>query len=337
MSENQYIWTLAEINEQKLNPVSFELLARAAGLREKLFEAKIVAILLGEPIPESEVRKLIEYGADEVIYYCDKRLKYGLIENNAALLYDLVQDKKPSIFLAGATTYGRTLMPYLAIKLNTGLTADCTLLDIEEKTDNLLQTRPAIGGNILATIKTPSARPQMATVRPFSSRMLAPDRNRHGIIQEKKPAEKYFKSKVKFLRLEKNSSESVSISEARKIVCGGRGFGKSESFKMIHQLAELLEAGVGASREAVDRGWIPYPHQIGLSGKTVNPELYIGAGVSGTIQHLAGMQTSKHIIAINRDPEAQIFKVANLSIIGNLFEILPILIQKIKDKKGSRL
>ncbi len=337
MSDTHYIWTLAEITEQKLNPVSFEMIARAAGLKNKMSKSKIAAILLGESIPAAEVKKLIEYGADEVIYYKDSRLCHGIIQDSAALLVDLVKEKNPSVFLAGATTYGRTLMPYLAIQLHTGLTADCTVLDIEENSDNLLQTRPAIGGNILATIKTPAARPQMATVRPFSSRMLPPDPNRNGTIQERQPDSKYFQSKVKFVKLEKNTEESVSISEARKIVCGGRAFGKAENFKLIHQLAELLEAGVGASREAVDRGWVPYPHQIGLSGKTVNPELYIGAGISGAIQHLAGMQTSRHIIAINRDPEAQIFKVANLSIVGNLFEILPVLIRKIQDKKGSSL
>ncbi len=334
MAQTKSIWTLAEVTDNKINPVSYEIIARAVELKEKLADSKIVSIMLGPEMEEAEVKKLIQYGADEVLYIKDPRLTHFIIQDFAAILSDLGKTEQPFIFLAGATTYGRTLMPYLAIQMYAGLTADCTILDIEAETDLLLQTRPAIGGNILATIKTPTARPQMATVRPHSTKPLTPDENRKGLIRSIPLKDDYFHSKMRFVRFESLEDTEGNISEAPRIVAGGRGLGKAENFELVLELAKNLDAAVGATREAVDRGWISYPHQIGLSGKTVNPELYIAMGISGTIQHLAGMQTAQHIIAINKDPEAQIFRVSNLSIVGNHFEIIPHLIEKIKTRRG---
>jgi electron transfer flavoprotein alpha subunit len=326
------IWALAETANGRINPVSFEVIARAADLRRKLAGSKVVSVLVSGPLADDEVRELVYRGADEVICARDARLEHFVAHTYASVLSDLVRRWNPTVFLAAATTYGRTLMPYLAAKLATGLTADCTVLDIEEGTDLLLQTRPAIGGNILATIKTEHARPQMATVRPHSTEVLPPDRGRTGTILETTPDAPWLDSDLTFLGLEISDPEAVPITEARKIVAGGRGLGKADGFTLVVQLAEALEAAVGASREAVDRGWISYPHQIGLSGKTVTPDLYLAMGVSGAIQHLAGMQTAKHIIAINEDPEAQIFNVADLAIVGNLHEIVPPLIERIRTR-----
>jgi len=327
------IWTLAEASGDGINPVSYEVLARGVELKAKLdeiAEAKVVAVLLARSLDDDAVRTLVHYGADEVLYVRDERLADFLVQNTASILTDLAGERKPEIFLAAATTYGRTIMPYVSVRLNAGLTADCTVLDIEPESGLLLQTRPAIGGNILATIKTESARPQMATVRPHSTRVLPPDVSRAGLVTQILPDDRHFRSRVKFIRFESTSDDEMPISEARKVVSGGRGIGKAENMALVHELAEALDAGVGASREAVDRGWISYPHQVGLSGKTVTPDLYLALGISGSIQHLAGMQTAEHIVAINSDPDAQIFKVADMGIVGNLFDVVPVLIEKIR-------
>jgi len=326
------VWTLAEFSHGKLSSVSNELLNRGKNLAEKLNTA-LASVVLGYNVKREYIDELIARGADKVYVVDDKNLENFLVEPYAKVLIALIKEYNPEIFLAAATTTGRTLMPYVAVKVRTGLTADCTVLDIEEGTGNLLQTRPAIGGNILATIKTPNTRPQMATVRPHSTKPALPDRNRTGEVIYKKFDEDVFLSKSKYLRFIKDESQQVSLQDAKIIVSGGRGLGRPENFKMIDELAELLGGAVGASREVVDRGWKPYPHQIGLSGKTVSPALYIAVGISGAIQHIAGMQTSENILAINKDPDAQIFKIANLGIVGDLNEILPLLIEKIKAYK----
>jgi len=223
-------------------------------------------------------------------------------------------------------------MPYVAVKLHAGLTADCTELDIEPETGNLLQTRPAIGGNILATIKTPDHRPQMATVRPHSTHPAEPVAGRQGkILRLEAPAE-LLASRIDRVDFVANT-ETHSLNEAETVVTTGRGIKKADNLPLINELAEALDAAVGATRDVVDRGWMSYPHQVGLSGKTVTPRLYVAVGLSGAIQHLAGMQTSEHIIAINSDPDAQIFRVAEFGLVGDLFEILPTLIKKIRSTK----
>ena len=221
-------------------------------------------------------------------------------------------------------------MPHISMRLHAGLTADCTGLEIEAETRNLLQTRPAIGGNILATIKAPNHRPQLATVRPKSTKPSPVDNTRNGEIIRVSLKEELIDGRVERLEFRKYAEESVDIQEADVVVSGGKGMKKAENFNLIKNLADTLGGVVGASRDAVDRGWSTYPHQVGLSGKTVTPKVYIAAGISGAIQHLAGMKTADNIIAINSDADATIFQVADFGIVGDLFEILPLLNERLR-------
>jgi electron transfer flavoprotein alpha subunit len=329
------VWTLSEQKNGKIHPVSYELLNRGKDLAEKL-QVPLSAVVLGNGMEESELNELILRGADKVYCVDNPAFENFLAEPHKNTLCYLVEKHKPEIILAAATTTGRTVMPCVASELDTGLTADCTVLDIEEETGNLLQTRPAIGGNILATIKTPDARPQMSTVRPKSTKQAERDESRKGeIIYEKDIPENCLKSRIVFEEYVADESQSVPIEDADLVVAGGRGMGKVENFELIKELASILDGAVGASRDAVDKGWIEYPHQIGLSGKTISPKLYIAFGISGAIQHIAGMQTSETIVAINKDPDAQIFRVADLGIVGDALEIAPALISKLKDKLGK--
>lgn len=333
--EEKLIWALAEITHDKLNPVSFETIARAVALKPKVPGGKVVSIVIGKPIADEEIQKLIAQGADEVNYIKDERLEAFHVQNYSNALQALVEEKKPFIFLASATTYGRTILPYLTIRIKAGLTADCTELDIEDETYNLLQTRPAIGGNILATIKTPDHRPQMATLRPHSTKVLEADSSRSGEVVVVTPKDEYFTATAEFLGHEVQSEEDVALGDAVKIVSLGRGVQSPDNIGAVKEVAEYVGALVGASRSAVDEGWMTYPHQVGLTGKTVSPDLYMAMGISGAIQHLAGMQTSKHIIAVNKDSEAQIFRVANLGIVGDVLAVLPVLAKKLKARRGE--
>lgn len=330
------VWTLAEFRYGELKEVSFELLARGRILADKL-GSSLVSILLGYGIREKDVDELIKRGADKVYVVEDPRLENFIVEVYSRVILRLLDEYSPDIFIAAATTMGKTLMPYIAVKRKTGLTADCTFLDIEENTGLLLQTRPAIGGNILATIKTPFTKPQMATVRPHSIKPAPRVEGRKGEVVYKKFDNQVFSSSTKFLKFVKNESDQINLQEAKIIVSGGRGLGRAENFKLVEDLAKVLGGAVGATRDVVDRGWKPYPHQVGLSGKTVSPELYIAVGISGSIQHIAGMQSSENIIAINKDPDAPIFKIADLGIVGDLHQVVPLLIEKIKQyKKEAR-
>lgn len=328
-----FVWTIAEQHNGKLRDISFELLARGRKLADKL-ETKLASVLIGDKVSEKDMEELIHRGADEVYSIQDPRLDNFVCESYARVLAGLIKTYKPSIVLAAATSSGRTLMPYLAIKVNAGLTADCTELDIEEGTGNLLQTRPAIGGNIMATIKTPDHRPQMATVRPKSSRPLAADKSRVGKIIAVPVTNEMIDDRVKVLGYRKDVVDFVNVEEADIVIAGGKGLKKGDNFTMIRTLADSFKGVVGASREAVDRGWIGYPHQIGLSGKTISPKLYIGVGISGSIQHLAGIKTSEIIVSINSDPDASLHKVADFGIVGDAFQILPE-IQKRMDKRNG--
>ena len=318
------VWTLAEQNEGKLKAVSFELLSRGRSLADKL-RVKLSSVLIGPVLEEETLMELIRRGADEVVAVEDEALRYFCSQSYSAVLESLIRKYSPEIILAAATSTGRTLMPYVAVKVHAGLTADCTGLDIEEGSGNLLQTRPAIGGNIMATIKTPSHRPQMATVRPRSSRPPEDDPKREGRVLRITPKEtgveiRKDRSLVRGYRREETGF--ANLEEAEVIVSGGRGLKKGENFAMLRELAQSLGGEVGASRDAVDRGWISYPHQVGLSGKTVSPRLYIGVGISGAIQHLAGIKTSETIVSINIDPDANLHKVADFAIVGDAFEVL---------------
>jgi len=323
-----FVWTIAEQYQGRLKAVSFELLARGRKLADKM-GTKLVSVLIGDGLDRLNLESLIQGGADEVYSLQDPRLANFICENYARIIARLIAERRPSIILAAATSSGRTLMPYLAIKMHAGLTADCTELDIEEGTDNLLQTRPAIGGNIMATIKTPNHRPQMATVRPKSCRPLSPDQNRKGDIVDIPVADDMFDPRVAVLGYRTDTVDFVNVEEADIVVAGGRGLKKADNFVLVRNLAAELGGVVGASREAVDRGWIGYPHQIGLSGKTISPKLYIGVGISGSIQHLAGIKTSETIVSINSDPDANLHKIADFAIVGDLFQVLPELQRRI--------
>ncbi len=327
-----FVWTLAEQHGGQLKAVSFELLSRGRKLADKL-GTKLASVLIGDGVDEAAMRELIERGADEVYSIQDPRLADFVCESYARILSRIIAAYRPSVILAAATSSGRTLMPYLAVKVHTGLTADCTELDIEEGTGNLLQTRPAIGGNIMATIKTPDHRPQMATVRPKSSRSLPRDPEREGRIIVVSVSDDMIDPRVSVLGYRKDATGFVNLEEADIVVAGGKGMKKADNFAMLEKLAASFGGVVGASREAVDRGWIGYPHQIGLSGKTISPKLYIGAGISGSIQHLAGIKTSEVIVSVNPDPDANLHRIADFAIVGDAFQVLPELQRRLDGRR----
>ncbi len=326
------VWILVEQYQGLLRPVSFELLSQGRKLADTL-KVPLVSVLIGNGTGDGELNSLIYHGADEVIAVQDESLSSFVCETYANILIHLINTWKPVIILAAASSSGRTLMPYVAVKVHAGLTADCIEFDIEKGTDNLLQTRPAIGGNIIATIKTPNRRPQMATVRPKSSVPLARDENRRGTIHRIPLDRAFIDSRVEIFGYRKDAGDFVNLEEADVIVAGGMGLKKGDNFLMIKKLAALLGGLVGATREAVDRGWIGYPHQIGLGGKTISPKLYIGVGISGSVQHLAGIKTSETIVSINSDPNAPLHGIADFGIVGDAFEVVPALQKKLMQRR----
>ncbi|NLJ59777.1 MAG: electron transfer flavoprotein subunit alpha/FixB family protein [Firmicutes bacterium] len=326
------------IGEQRggeLHPVTYELLARGRALADKLSE-ELSCVVLGHDM-ERFAEGIIQRGADVVYIVDNPLLRNFLPRPYTSVLTRLAKEVKPEIVLAAATTQGRTIMPLVAAKLDTGLTADCTGLDIDPLDRSLLQTRPAIGGNVMATIKTPASRPQMATVRPKSTKPLSADKARSGRVVLKSYEKDMFTTCEELVRFVKDATQDVNVQDADIVVSGGKGLKTRDNFCMIEELASLFGAAVGATRDVVDLGWVGYPHQIGLSGKTVSPKLYIALGLSGSVQHLAGMQTSETIVAINKDPDAQIFKVADFGIVGDLFDVVPELIEKLKERKNGKL
>ena len=329
------VWTIAEARDGALRQVSFELLTRGRKLADKR-DTTLSSVVLASGISDETVRELIKRGADRVYVVDDPALAHFTAETFSNVLVKLIDTYKPEIIIAAATTSGRTLMPHVSMRTHAGLTADCTDLDIEEGTGNLLQTRPAIGGNILATIKTPEFRPQMSTVRPRSTKPAPVDASRTGEIVRLPFDPALRDDRVRRIGFKANEGEEVDIQAADVVVSGGKGLKKAENFALIRELAEKLGGSIGASRDAVDRAWIGYPHQVGLSGKTVTPKLYVAAGISGAIQHLAGMKTAETIVAINSDPDAQIFRVADYGIVGDLFEILPLLNERLSREVGSK-
>ncbi|MBP2627773.1 MAG: Electron transfer flavoprotein alpha/beta-subunit [Firmicutes bacterium] len=326
------VFILGEQRDGKIGAITFELLTWGRGIADEL-GCELGCVLLGDEI--ENMQEVIQRGADKVFFIQDPIFKNFLTQPYSNAITRLVNEEKPEIIIAGATTTGRTVMPLVTAKCHTGLTADCTELTIDPETKLLLQTRPAIGGNIMATIKTPGTRPQMATVRPRSAKQADIDTNRTGEIIVKKYEGSTIMTVEKFLEFIKDTTQAVSIEEADVIIAGGKGMKNAAGFKMIEELAELMGAAVGATRDAVELGWSTYPHQIGLSGKTVSPKLIISAGISGKIQYLAGMQTADVIVAINKDPEAQIFKVADFGIVGDVFEVVPMLIETVKKMKAK--
>jgi electron transfer flavoprotein alpha subunit len=323
------VWVFAEQKKGKVQSVSYELIGKARELADKL-KTYVGAVLIGNDI-ETEAQVLINSGADSVYLVESPRLAGFLDEPYTNVFVKLINKYKPEIVLSGATIIGRSLMARVAVKVDAGLTADCTGLDIETERKILLQTRPAFGGNIMATIISPNYRPQMATVRHKVFPQPAQDKCRKGkVIKESFHIDELV-SRTALLDVVEEIENLVNISEADIIVSGGRAMGGPENFKMLHELAEVLGGAVGSSRAAVDSGWIPYSHQVGQTGRTVAPKIYIACGISGQIQHLVGMQSSKMIIAINKDPDAPIFKVATYGIVGDIFQIVPALTRKFKE------
>jgi len=325
------IWVFAEQREGNVAPVSLELLGAGRRLADEL-KTELSAVLLGAT--EKEANELIKWGADKVYHSNSPVFEKFNDESYSKLLVNLINEYKPAIVLAGATPIGRSFIPRVAAKLRTGLTADCTSLGIDKETGNLLQVRPAFGGNIMATILCPNYRPQIATVRPRVMKKAEYSADKKGEIISV-PAEN-LQCRTKVLDTVKEASESIAnLQEADVIIAGGRGLGNAKGFELLTELAGVLEGSVAASRAAVDEGWITYSHQVGQTGKTVCPKIYIACGISGAVQHLVGMQSSDIIIAINKNPEAPIFNVATYGIIGDLYEIIPLLIKKIKEIRGQ--
>ncbi|WP_163238469.1 MULTISPECIES: electron transfer flavoprotein subunit alpha/FixB family protein [Clostridium] len=328
LSDFKGIWIFAEQREGKLQKVALELIGKGKELSKKL-GVELTAIVLGYNIDDIP-KQLVEYGADKVLYVNDPLLKNYTTDGYTKVIYDLIQERKPEILLVGATYIGRDLAPRISSRLGTGLTADCTGLDIDNDTRNLLMTRPAFGGNLMATIICESNRPQMSTVRPGVFEKLEKDSNRDGSIENIKINLKESDIKIKIKEIIKLAKEIEDISEAKILVSGGRGLGSPEGFKLLRELADLMGGAISGSRAVVDSGWIDKAYQVGQTGKTVRPNLYIACGISGAIQHLAGMQDSDYIIAINKDESAPIMQVADLSIVGDYKKILPSMIDEIK-------
>lgn len=329
------IWTLSETYNGKLKEVSFELLSRGRGLADTL-KSRLCTVVMSSNFPAEELQKLISRGADIVYSVDDPCLEPAVCETYANVLHYLVREYEPHVLLAAATTTGRTVLPYLAVQIHTGLTADCTELAIEPETGNLLQTRPAIGGNIMATIKTPKHRPQMATIRPKSTKILPEDTSRTGDIIPVIWDETWCGKRVTVLETREDTGGFVSLEEADIVISGGRGLKKRDNFQLISELAETFGGEVGASRDAVDRGWVHYPHQVGLSGKTISPRLYMGIGISGAVQHLAGIKTAECIVAINSDEHANLLQVADFAIVGDLFTIVPEIQRQLAGRDGGK-
>jgi electron transfer flavoprotein alpha subunit len=326
--EGKGVMVYAEMSKGSLHKVSFELLGKARDLASLLIEP-VYAVLLGSGVDEA-AKQLVERGADKVFVYDDPGLAQFRDDPYSDLLAECCKEEKPSIFLVGATSIGRSMGPRVAAKLKTGLTADCTSLNIDQDSGLLQQTRPAYGGNIMATIETTNSRPQMATVRykMFQEANLV-DEPKGEVIH--KPVDMgNLTDRVKVLGFEK-AGEQVSISDADIIVSGGLGMGDPSGFELMQELATVLGGAVGASRPTIDEGWINYRHQVGLSGRTVRPTVYLACGISGAVQHQAGMKTSDVIIAVNKDPDAPIFGISNLGVVGDLYEVVPGLVEKIKE------
>jgi len=322
------VWVFAEQRDSALVSVSHQLMGKARELADTL-GAKAEAVLLGHNL-EPLAQELIADGADVVYLAEDPLLEHYRTDAYTTVLSGLIQSKKPEIVLFGATTVGRDLAPRISQRIHTGLTADCTGLDIDESERLLLQTRPAFGGNIMATIACVRHRPQMSTVRPGVMRVPQPDKTREGVV-ERVPVELGEEDlNVKILRVVKEARRRVNLEEAKIIVSGGRGLAGPEGFKTIEQLAEALGGEVGASRAAVDSDWIDHDHQVGQTGKTVHPDLYVACGISGAIQHQAGMKESKFIVAINKDPSAPIFQIADVGIVGDLYQVIPEIIKQLQ-------
>jgi electron transfer flavoprotein alpha subunit len=321
------VWVFVEQQGGNLKQVGYELLAKGRELADGL-GVELSAICFGSNL--GGIDGLAAHGADRVYLIDDPALATPQEYPYSEELVRLIRRYKPEIVIAGATSFGRAFFPRVAAVLKTGLTADCTGLDIDPETRLLRQTRPTFGGNVMATIICQTRRPQMSTVRPRVFRPGEGDSSRQGQIIRVDFDAAAVTSRTKLISFVEDLTEKIKLEDADIIVSGGRGLGKPENFAIIRDLAASLNAAVGSSRPPVDEGWVPYAHQVGQTGKTVCPKLYIACGISGAVQHLAGMQTADCIVAINDDPDAPIFEVATYGIVGDLFKVVPLLAEKLK-------
>jgi len=322
------VWCYAEVRHGKLVPTIFELLT-VAGTLNSVLKEEISAVLIGSNVSQY-AQEIIEHGADKV-YVIDNPIFENFVdEAYGAALTDLIKQEKPNKLLLPASTIGRSFASRVAITANTGITADATEFAIDPKTRMMHATRPSFGGNLMATILCEKHRPEMATVRPMSFARSPKVAGRQGKVLKVTVDPAKWNIKARFKQYVPEQSKQEDITSAEKIVSGGLGLGKADGFKLIEELADVMKAAVGASRAVVDKGWISYRHQVGLTGRTVRPKLYIACGISGAIQHLAGMSSSEFIVAINKDPQAPIMSIANLAVEGDLNEIVPALTKELK-------
>jgi len=329
--EYKGVWIFAEQREGVLQKVSLELLGKGREIADEL-GVELTAILLGNDI-KPLADELIVYGADSVLVADSPLLENFTTDGYTKVICELINERKPEILFLGASFIGRDLGPRIAARVGTGLTADCTELEIDGETKDLLMTRPAFGGNLMATIVCQDHRPQMSTVRPGVFDKSEKDENRTGKIEVVKVELEEIDIRTKVEEIVKQVKGVMDISEANVIVAGGRGVGSKENFDLLKEVADELGGTIAASRAVIDNGWLEKDYQVGQTGKTVRPSLYIACGISGAIQHLAGMQDSDYIIAINKDDEAPIMKAADLSIVGDLNKILPEIAVSIRCKK----
>ena len=344
IEEYKGVYVFAQQVDNEISGIALELLGKGKELAAKL-ETEVTAVLIGYNV-KNLADKLAEYGADKVILVDDPELETYRTEPYAHALASVIEKYKPEIVLVGATAIGRDLGPTVSARVQTGMTADCKLLEIgdfplvaipgqEQKHNQLLMTRPAFGGNTIATIACPDNRPQMATVRPGVMQKIAPIAGAKAVIEEYNPGFTPNNKYVTIKEVVKAVSDTVDIMDAKILVSGGRGVGSKENFKILDDLAEALDGTVACSRAVTDNGWLPVDRQVGQTGKTVRPQVYFAIGISGAIQHVAGMEESDLIIAINKDEDAPIFDVADYGIVGDLNKIVPQLTEAIKAAKAN--
>ncbi len=344
LEEYKGVYIYAQQVDNELSSIAFELIGKGKELAKDL-NTEVTAVLLGYNV-KALADQLAEYGADKVIVVDDKELETYRTEPYAHALSCVINEYKPEIMLVGATAIGRDLGPTVSARVKTGLTADCTLLEIgdfplnpipgkEQKHNQLLMTRPAFGGNTIATIACPDNRPQMATVRPGVMQKLEPVKGAKAEVIEYNPGFEVNNKYVEILNIIKQAKTTENIMDAKILVSGGRGVGSAENFQMLRDLADALGGTVSCSRAVVENGWLPVDLQVGQTGKTVRPTLYFAIGISGAIQHVAGMEESDIVIAINKDEDAPIFDVADYGIVGDLNKIVPALTAQIKAEVGK--
>ncbi len=326
-SKYSNVWVVAEVLSGKIQPSTHELISAARALADAR-SSQVWVVVMGHGIA-GQSDSLFAFGADKVIAVDDIRLSGFIDEIEANVMIRLIDKYKPEIVICAATARGRALIPRVAIKANCGLTADCTELGIDPDNGDLLQTRPAFGGNIMATIRTSNHRPQMATVRPRVMKALTPDSRRTGEIICENVEDSDVEKIKRIVEMIHSTETAVNLGDAQIIISGGRGVKGPEGFELLRKLAARVGGAVGASRAAVDAGWIPYTHQVGQTGQTVQTKVYIACGISGQIQHLVGMQSCDLIVAIDKTPDTPMMQIADIAVLGDLFEIIPEIINEI--------